>query len=273
MTLRPIALLSLLALLVPAAAVGQERDLNCNGIPEPEEELVDLHNLVCLGNTDELGEPFPNADWYVHYDDFGCHYPLEPAEFDPDGDGLGSGSVLVIDPDIVVEQLVVLLCDNCPEHRNPDQQDGDEDLVGDACDSCPDLTNPDQLDPDQDSVGAACDNCPAHWNPDQRDQDLDGFGDACDSCPELPSESQEDSDEDGLGDVCDNCPAAANPDQLDSDGDGFGDACPVREVWRGGGHAPCQDCRSEDGGAEVAGLGLLALVLRRRRLRAGSPPA
>ncbi len=60
--------------------------------------------------------------------------------------------------------------DNCPQAFNPNQQDIDRDLSGDACD--PDIDN--------DTFPNANDNCPEIPN-DQADSDHDGIGDACDS--------------------------------------------------------------------------------------------
>ena len=183
-----------------------------------------------------------------------------------DGDGLGWGPVAVLDPETGAEQIVFLLCDNCPDDYNPQQQDDDGDGAGDACDNCPDDYNPEQFDLDEDGVGTDCDNCPDVFNPGQEDWDGDGVGDACDNCIEDPNPDQDDADADLFGDVCDNCPEVPNPLQTDSDWDGRGDDCPVTEVWRGGAHAPCQDCRSDEG-VEVAGLLVLAVALRRRRSR------
>ncbi|MHC4389284.1 MAG: thrombospondin type 3 repeat-containing protein [Planctomycetota bacterium] len=78
------------------------------------------------------------------------------------------------------------VCDNCPNHFNPDQLDSDSDTVGDDCDNCPNDFNPDQLDFDSDAVGDDCDNCPETYNPRQADADGDGLGNACDEdCPNL----------------------------------------------------------------------------------------
>lgn len=65
--------------------------------------------------------------------------------------------------------------DNCPQIRNPDQADLDDDALGDAC------------DPDRDGDGAldAQDNCPGADNPDQADRDGDNRGDACDPDPDV----------------------------------------------------------------------------------------
>lgn len=95
--------------------------------------------------------------------------------------------------------------DNCPNHANASQADGDGDGLGNAC----------EADSDGDATIDDEDNCPLHFNPDQADNDLDGIGDLCDG----------DDDGDGIGDGLDNCPMIANAGQGDSDGDGQGDAC------------------------------------------------
>jgi hypothetical protein len=58
--------------------------------------------------------------------------------------------------------------DNCPTIYNPDQADGNNDLVGDACE-----------DFDGDGVVNACDNCPTTTNSRQKDGDENGVGDVC----------------------------------------------------------------------------------------------
>ncbi len=126
-------------------------------------------------------------------------------------------------------------CDNCPDHVNPEQADGDGDGVGDACDNCPDSPNPNQdfalcNDEDGDSVPDDEDNCPSRANQDQLDDDDDEVGNACDNCPDDANPGQDaevcaDDDEDGIVNALDNCPDDANPEQEDLDGDEQGDEC------------------------------------------------
>lgn len=138
------------------------------------------------------------------------------------------------------------ICDNCPDERNPGQENLDGDPYGDTCDrdddadgardhvdNCPRISNPDQEDLDGDGDGDLCDsdddgdgvrdhvdNCPRHANANQADFNEDGTGDVC-----------QDSDEDGVNDDIDNCPRDANEDQVNSDGDDKGgDACDVPDV-------------------------------------------
>lgn len=113
--------------------------------------------------------------------------------------------------------------DNCPDVRNPNQVNQDQDRRGDACDNCPAIDNPDQADQDGDGFGDACDPCPD--DPDAADPDGDGLCDFEDNCPEIANPNQLDFDEDGVGNACDNCPEKHNPEQEDRDRDGYGTAC------------------------------------------------
>jgi uncharacterized repeat protein (TIGR01451 family) len=173
-----------------------------------------------------------------------CEAPCKGEDID--GDGF---------PDDTDGDGVPDTCDNCPDEKNPDQADANNDGIGDVCckgtedrdkdgipdecDNCPNRFNPDQKDTDGDGIGDlcdpdcvegpdsdkdgwpdACDNCPDKYNPDQSDIDNDGLGDLCD-----PDFVSDDSDGDGIPDNKDNCPDTKNPDQTDTDGDGIGDAC------------------------------------------------
>ena len=173
-----------------------------------------------------------------------CEAPCKGEDID--GDGF---------PDDTDGDGVPDTCDNCPDEKNPDQADANNDGIGDVCckgtedrdkdgipdecDNCPNRFNPDQKDTDGDGIGDlcdpdcvegpdsdkdgwpdACDNCPDKYNPDQSDIDNDGIGDLCDR-----DFVSDDSDGDGIPDNKDNCPDTKNPDQTDTDGDGIGDAC------------------------------------------------
>ena len=81
---------------------------------------------------------------------------------DPDGDGVCNNA------------------DNCDNTYNPNQANGDTDILGDACDNCPLVYNPNQANADPDALGDACDNCPLVSNPNQANTDADALGDACD---------------------------------------------------------------------------------------------
>jgi thrombospondin 2/3/4/5 len=52
------------------------------------------------------------------------------------------------------------ICDNCPNHSNPSQEDVDSDGVGNVCDNCPTLLNQLQEDsypPLGNNIGDVCD--------------------------------------------------------------------------------------------------------------------
>lgn len=101
--------------------------------------------------------------------------------------------------------------------------------LGDACDNCPLAVNPNQEDSDQDLVGDACDN--------NVDRDFDGEKRAdVMICPfrkcDFPISNSFRSEMGfesssaltflvaGIQDDADNCPDDANSDQLDTDDDG-----------------------------------------------------
>jgi hypothetical protein len=97
----------------------------------------------------------------------------------------------------------------------PQNQDGDADLVPDLVDTCPLLANPGQQDADRDGRGDSCDNCPAAPNADQTDADEDGAGDACEDV---------DGDDFPLTEDCDDSNAAVNPDATEV-ANGLDDNC------------------------------------------------
>jgi len=74
-----------------------------------------------------------------------------------------------------------------------------------------------------------------------------------DSCPNVANPDQTDTDDDGIGDRCDICPLVPDPDQDDRDGDGFGsacDACPDEPGEAGEARGcPCTDANCDDGDA------------------------
>ena len=215
-----VAVLLLLLVWVPPPA--HAADLNCNGVPLTSEHSLDLNDLACLS---AVMAGFPDSsDGFYDYATFGCQYPLYLSN-DPDGDGLGSESLIVVDSETGAELVVLLLCDSCPGVWDPQQQDVDRDGVGDACDLCP--VDPDGLvgDADSDGFGDSCDLCPDDPDPEQIDADGDGHGDACDLCPTVPDPLPSDLDEDLLGDVCDLCPNDPVPEVQDADEDGVGDRC------------------------------------------------
>ncbi len=91
----------------------------------------------------------------------------------------------VCNPDID-EDGILNEDDNCPNTRNPDQEDMDEDGIGDVCDD----------DIDGDDIMNEYDNCPYTPNSNQANYDGDDEGDACD----------DDDDNDGVKDFRDNHP-------------------------------------------------------------------
>ncbi len=69
--------------------------------------------------------------------------------------------------------------DNCPVDANPEQGDGDADLIGDACDNCTDTDNDGFGNLGYPGNTCQPDNCPLVANLAQTDSDNDGLGDAC----------------------------------------------------------------------------------------------
>ena len=87
----------LLAHLTHAATCQNDltQDLNCNGIDARYETRVNLQDDVCAASVDGAGTPYPNADYYYNYADFGCIYPV--VGYDADADGM-SDVLLMLDP-------------------------------------------------------------------------------------------------------------------------------------------------------------------------------
>jgi hypothetical protein len=169
-----------------------------------------------------------------------CQDLDEDNECDPDGDVDGH-------PDSV---------DNCPFQQNRNQVDGDDyDDVGIVCDNCPDHFNPEQADRDNDGVGDICDLCPDTADPSNHDQDGNGIGDACDpnQCNDengdgvcSDDEFEEDSDGDGIPDGADSCPETPNRG-VDINENGIDDACDPDCFDRNGdGDLECRRDRDND---------------------------
>lgn len=244
----------ILLTLLPALAA----DLNCNGIDDTAEPVVNMNEPLCAANPQ-----WTTADHYFDYIVAGCSYPVHG--IDEDGDGRSFGLLEVLDTNGAA-QWIELRCDLCPLIAEDEDTDTDGDGIGDACDACPlntdtyvlisdstlygldidadgtpdacdvcPLDADDQADSDGDGLGDACDICPEADDPDQSDTDGDLTGDACDNCPEDSNFEQLDGERDGVGDVCDVCPSDYDPDQQDRDEDGIGDACDTDERLYGGG--------------------------------------
>ena len=80
---RLLTVLLLTSALLPRAA--EATDLNCNGIEWNNEDSVDLGDPVCEATVDDLGEPWPNQDYYFWYEDFGCLYSVVDNDLDHPG--------------------------------------------------------------------------------------------------------------------------------------------------------------------------------------------
>ena len=158
---------------------------------------------------------------------------------DLDCDGVDDG-LPDSDGDSIIDSI-----DLCDHNFDPEQDNLDGNVLGDACDDdrdgdgipneldiSPDAEDHGQEDFDGNGVGDACDDfdddgvvgaldiCPVDPDPYQENTDRapDG-GDACD----------DDDDNDGIPDIDDNCRTMMNPDQDDREGggtgDGVGDLC------------------------------------------------
>lgn len=162
----------------PEAVPDQDRD----GIADPADNCMGIPNRTQLdSDLDGQGDACDSKPCSGNANSGVCRGAVEegqmgkPRPGDLDGDGL---------PD---------LADNCARRPNPDQGDGDLDMVGDACDEDLDGDGVVQL-AGVGMAGALLDNCPQVPNQDQADQDLDGVGDACDAgsegeasnCPSCP---------------------------------------------------------------------------------------
>jgi hypothetical protein len=102
--------------------------------------------------------------------------------------------------------------DNCPTVTNPDQNDLDTDLIGDACD----------VDDDSDLIADELDNCPLNANADQHDADGDGIGNVCDV----------DADNDSVLDVVDSCVGSATGALVNAQGCSIVQLCPCGNAWK-----------------------------------------
>jgi hypothetical protein len=87
------------------------------------------------------------------------------------------------------------ISDNCPDDFNPNQEDSDLDLLGDACDPFPDYR-------DNEKAQCQADLASCLENPIFSDEDDDGEADFTDRCPGTPSEADVDSNGCSLSQYC-----------------------------------------------------------------------
>ena len=237
------------------------QDLNCNGIDESRESLVDPADSECdvtPGLTwDEAtdswvpGPAFENNDYYYDYLSFGCEVPVVPdtkhlidtapcaglyagaeCEFpakdptDPDDPGPIPGACSMVLGELTCIAIQLHELDWCPFSE-------DDVTLGDGFVGLNVMAGIGVVShPDGGTTGLlSCDNCLGVYNPDQADIDSDNVGDLCDNCPYLPNDQFNGclpfvlDDYDCFGTACDNCPCVFNPDQTDTDSDTYGDAC------------------------------------------------
>ncbi len=219
-------------------ALAPSIDCNKNLVPDSCEPDTDGDLVINDCDPCPLDMPDDSDGDGVCDSNDGC--PMDAGKVDPEFCGCGNAET---DTDLDGWPDCV---DNCLNTPNPNQLDGDGDMIGDLCDNCVTLSNFSQIDLDGDSVGDVCDPCPLE-NPDDVDQD--GVCAPDDLCPDdgmkvapefcgcgMP---ETDSDGDGWPNCVDECPM--NPNKIvagicgcsapdaDSDGDGIADCqdvCP-----------------------------------------------
>ena len=179
--------------------------------------------------------------------DDNCPAVANPDQVDTDGNGSGDACGVCVDDDNdgwgaagTAQGACAEAGDDCDDTPGNDSDPDGDNLCG-SDDNCANHANVDQLDGDADGIGDACDTC--------SDEDGDGLGAAgsdrsgCDApavdCDDTLGNAS-DLDGDNVCIPADNCPGVPNPGQADADGDGIGNACVV--------------CTDEDGdGYGVAG--------------------
>jgi len=132
--------------------IGTEQDSVGGGYESHQWWQGDLDSIRILSRplTPDEFLHYPGAAWSV-----GAFENPDGTPLDSDGDGIlddGDGSGIIGD-NPCPDGVTVDCDDNAPDDANPDQADGDGDLVGDAGDTCPSWSNP-----DQDLCGDLC--CP-----------------------------------------------------------------------------------------------------------------